>query len=255
MKIGPAPSRGFSASTTPHARYRLDNSIVPRSVEPDRIAVPKAASRTVYVIDGDLMMHDTIRWSLESSGVRVIYCSSPDAFLSSYSPGTEASCILLDVKLPGCTGPDLQDQLLGRGVEVPIIFVSACKEIATAVRVMKRGAFDFVEKPFQLDDLLQRVEDALECDQERLNTRDARRRMEQRLQLLSDREREVMDLVVTGLTSSQIASRLFITRKTVECHRLRIMRKMGADNVPQLVFQLYSIGSLQVRDRLPVRTS
>jgi RNA polymerase sigma factor (sigma-70 family) len=250
MKLGPTAIRTTDVSVTAGVRYRTDNLLALQ-----QNGEPATSASTVFVIDGDLTVHDSIRWDLESSKVRVVYCSSPESFLRSYVAGNGPACIVLDVRLPDCTGPDLQDRLLAQGIECPIIFVSACNEVSTAVRVMKRGAFDFVEKPFELSDLTRRIRAALAKDSERLVTRETRRRLEQRLRLLSDREREVMDLVVTGLSSRQIASRLFITRKTVECHRLRIMKKMAATNVAQLIYLLYSIGSLQVRDfaTLPVR--
>jgi RNA polymerase sigma factor (sigma-70 family) len=244
MKLGPTASRNTEqAIGAVNFRYRPETILASK-----QDAEPKSAQGTVYVIDGDLTVHDTIRWDLESSKVRVVYCSTPESFLRSYVAGNGPACVVLDVRLPDCTGPDLQDRLHTQGIEVPIIFVSACNEIAMAVRVMKSGAFDFVQKPFELSDLTRRIRDALAKDQARLHSREIRKRLEQRLRLLSVREREVMDLVVTGLSSRQIAARLFITRKTVECHRLRIMKKMAATNVAQLIYQLYSIGSLHMRD-------
>jgi RNA polymerase sigma factor (sigma-70 family) len=246
MKIGPRNPR-VTASTDNgiNLRYRSDSFLAPK--QSSLLQNDTKGAATVYVIDGDLTVHDSIRWNLESAKVRVVYCSTPESFLRSYVAGKDPACIVLDVRLPDCTGPDLQERLLAQGIEVPTIFVSACTEIATAVRVMKRGAFDFVAKPFELHDLTQRILDALVKDQERLKNRESRTRLELRLRQLSEREREVMDLVVTGLSSRQIAARLFITRKTVECHRLRIMKKMAATNVAQLIYQLYSIGSLHVR--------
>lgn len=191
---------------------------------------------TVYVVDDDSAVRDSVRWVLESAGYRIETFDSAEAFVAAYQPQPGApGCLLLDVAMPGMTGLELQQRLSAYSEALPIIFISAHGTVPTAVSAMRRGAVDFLMKPFNNHALLQRVEDALTKSRQYQVTQALASATTARLASLSEREREVLDAVVAGLTNKQIAQKLLITIKTVETHRAKIMKKTGAHSLAELV--------------------
>jgi two-component system, LuxR family, response regulator FixJ len=189
---------------------------------------------TVFVVDDDASMRKSLRWLFQSVGLGVETYSSAAEFLAGLGD-SRSGCIVLDVRMPGMSGLELQEQLSKRGVNLPIIMVTGYGDVPMAVRAMKGGALDFIEKPFNDQDLLDRVRKAMDLD--------VRKRQEQaevadvasRLAMLTRREREVMELVAAGLPNKEIGERLNLSKKTVEVHRYHLMRKLGVSSVADLV--------------------
>ncbi len=189
---------------------------------------------TVFIVDDDASIRRALTHLLESEGLSCDSFASASEFLDRYdadSPG----CLLLDVRMPGASGLELQDRLAERGISLPIVFMTAYADVPMSVRAMKAGAVDFVEKPFNEQLLLEAVHRALERDQ---RDRSAARNQEEcrrRVQRLTRRERQVLELVVAGKTNREIADQWGISEKTVKIHRGRVMRKMRAGSLPELV--------------------
>lgn len=192
---------------------------------------------TVYVVDDDGQVRKSLRWLIEPLGLQVISCPDPYQFLDQYVPGA-AGCVVLDVRMPLMSGLELQEQLTGRGITLPIIFISGHADVPMSVRALKAGAFDFFEKPFNGQMLLESIQRAIAHDRQQLAERAAETAIHQRLAQLSERERQVMDLVLCGQTNKRIAEQLGITVRTVEAHRSRIMEKMHCDSVMLLARML-----------------
>jgi RNA polymerase sigma factor (sigma-70 family) len=197
----------------------------------------------VYVVDDDDAMRDSLRWLLESAGFRVSSYCSAERFLSAYKPDC-ASCLVLDVRMPGLSGLELQRELNRRGAPLPIIFVTGHGDVPMAVDALKNGAFHFLEKPFKDAQLLALIEQASTQGKGALPDEAQRRCTAARLATLTQREREVMDLVVQGRKNRQIAEGLGISVKTVEAHRARAMEKMDVTSVAELVHATLSGKSL-----------
>lgn len=185
---------------------------------------------TVYVVDDDVQVRKSLRWLIEPLGLQVIACADPYQFLDQYAPGV-AACLVLDVRMPLMSGLELQEQLGGRGIKLPIIFISGHADVPMSVRALKAGAFDFFEKPFNGQVLLDSIQRAIAHDRQLLEEQAAETAIHQRLALLSEREKQVMDLVLCGQTNKRIAEQLGITVRTVEAHRAKIMEKMHCDSV------------------------
>ena len=189
---------------------------------------------TVFVVDDDRAMRDSLSWLLDSVGLRVRSYATAAEFLADHDPA-QPGCLVLDVRMPGMSGLDLQAELARRGVELPTIVITGHAEVSMAVRAVKAGALDFIEKPFSDQLLLDRVRQALEID---LEAREVRRRREdarRRLATLTAREREVLNLVVAGKANKEIASALGVSPKTVEVHRAHVMSKMCVDSLAELI--------------------
>jgi FixJ family two-component response regulator len=189
---------------------------------------------TVFVVDDDRAMRDSLSWLLDSVGLRVRSYATAADFLADHDPA-QPGCLVLDVRMPGMSGLDLQAELARRGVELPTIVITGHAEVSMAVRAVKAGAIDFIEKPFSDQLLLDRVRQALEID---LEAREVRRRREdarRRLATLSGREREVLNLVVAGKANKEIAFELGVSPKTVEVHRAHVMSKMCVDSLAELI--------------------
>ena len=193
-----------------------------------------ANGRTIYVVDDDEAMRDSLRWLLESAGYRVASYASAERFLAAYRAG-HCTCLVLDVRMPGLTGLELQQELNRRGTPLPIIFVTGHGDVPMAVDALKNGAFHFLEKPFKSERLLELVEQAATSGTPVEAERARRRCAAARLATLTLREREVMDLVVLGRKNRQIAETLGISVKTVEAHRAKAMEKMDCSSVAELV--------------------
>ena len=188
------------------------------------------SDRTVFVVDDDDAVRDALGMLFRTAGLKVETYESALAFLRRARPEPR-SCLVLDIRMPGLDGPALQDELTARGVRVPIVFITGHGDIPMAVTAMKKGAYDFVEKPFDDHDLLCQVLNAIEDAGE---AKRAAPEVKERLAQLSGREREVLDLVLEGKPSRQVAAELFISVKTVEFHRARIMQKLGVRSAAEL---------------------
>jgi FixJ family two-component response regulator len=195
---------------------------------------PIEVTPTVYVIDDDPGVRRAITWMLESSGRRVESFSSGEAFLESYHP-ERSGCLVLDVRMPGMSGLALQEEIIRRGITLPVIMISGFSEVSVAVRALQLGAFDFIEKPIADAVLLERIDTAFALDAERRQRRFLRERCSSRLGRLTRREREVMAMVVAGKANKVVAYELGISQKTVESHRARVMSKLEVDSLPDLV--------------------
>jgi len=200
-----------------------------------------STNATVYVIDDDEAVRASLRFLVESDVHRVETFASAQAFLNR-SLEDDVGCIISDVRMPGMSGLELQDALNARGVALPLIIITGHGDVEMAVRAMKSGAFDFVEKPFDERELLAVVDRAIvDCataDAERTRRREARLLIRQ----LSTRERQVLDLIVAGAPNKRVAVELGISEKTVEAHRSNIMGKMRAGSFAELVTKVVSSG-------------
>lgn len=188
----------------------------------------------VYVVDDDPAMRDSLRWLLESVDFSVQVFDSAISFLDGYG-GERPACLVLDVRMPGMSGLDLQDELVRRGVTIPMIMISAHGDVPVAVRALKSGAIDFIEKPFSDQLLLDRVRQALQRDERAARADDVKSKIKERLDSLTPREREVLEMVVEGSPNRAIAANLDLSQKTIEIHRARVMTKMEAGSLAELV--------------------
>jgi FixJ family two-component response regulator len=197
-------------------------------------------AQRVYIVDDDDPMRDSLVWLLESHGYTVEAFPSAEAFLESPSVARRG-CLVLDVRMPGMSGLELHDRLVAAGSRLPVIFVTGHGDVPMAVSALKKGAADFIEKPFAEEEMLRLVEHCLEVERARRSTEDGLERIKARLAALTHREREVMDLVVAGRLNKQIADDLGISLKTVEVHRARVMSKMAAGSVAELVRDVLAV--------------
>jgi FixJ family two-component response regulator len=191
---------------------------------------------TVFIVDDDRSFARGLARLVEAAGWRAEAYASADEFLAGAALGAEeAGCVLLDVRLPGMKGPDLYREMLGRHVELPVIFLTGHGDVPTSVNAMKLGAVDFLEKPVAGELLVGTIRQALARHAQDRGRREQRREVEARLARLTHREREVLDHVIAGRLNKQIASDLNISLKTVKAHRGRMMEKMQARSVAVLV--------------------
>lgn len=188
----------------------------------------------VYVIDDDPELLESVSWLLGSIGIHPITIDSADAFLESYH-GEHPACLMLDVRMPRMSGTRLQELLNEQFPHVVIIFVSAHGDIKMSVQTMQRGAFDFLAKPYEPQALLDAVQLGIDQARVRYATFRSRQAVVEKIALLTPREREILGLVVEGLPSQQIASRLGMSVKTVDVHRARIKSKTDAESINTLV--------------------
>jgi FixJ family two-component response regulator len=189
---------------------------------------------TVYLIDDDPFILQVHAELVGSIGLTVLRFTSSTAFLDNYRPSAH-ECILCDLRMPQMSGIQLQAELLARGVETPIIFITGHADVATAVEAMRRGAFDYIEKPVHGQQLLDRVNAALAISVERHQERLQREAREARLALLTPQERRIAQWVVQGHSSRDIAERAGLSVRTVENHRARLMEKLHVGSVVELV--------------------
>jgi RNA polymerase sigma factor (sigma-70 family) len=189
---------------------------------------------TVYVVDDDGSTRELLAWLMKRHGLRAEVFPDARAFLKSYRtemPG----CLILDLNMPGMSGLDLQQYLKEHGVQLPVIFLSGGADVPKAVQAVKEGAIDFIEKPFDYRRVLSLVEDCLKRDGEARGMQERRRLHRERLAQLTQREREVLDLIVAGRMNREIAETLDISIKTVEAHRAKVMEKLEVSSVAELV--------------------
>ena len=197
-------------------------------------------SQTVFVIDDDEAMRDSMTWLLEGEGYRVACFDSGESFLKAWHDDL-CGCLVLDVRMPEMSGLELHEKLDALGSHLPIIFVTGHGDVPMAVAALQRGACDFIEKPFHNEELLSRIERALELDKQIAARRQRDGAIAHRLERLTQRESEVMRLVVAGKLNKQIADELDISMKTVEAHRARVMEKMGVRTLAELVTAVMSV--------------
>jgi len=193
-----------------------------------------ATTTTVFVVDDDEAIRNSLKWLIESVGLKVEVFHSADSFIRAYYPG-RAGCLLLDVRMPGVSGLELQERLNQQGIRIPIIIITGHGDVPMAVRAMKGGAIDFIEKPFNDELLLDSIRAALQRDVEWRAVQAERSDIATRLAQLTPRELEVMQMVADGRSNKEIAQQLEVSAKTVEAHRAKMMEKMQAGSLAELV--------------------
>ena len=189
---------------------------------------------TAYVVEDDESIRTLWSWLMESNGIAVRTFNSAPEFIAAYQPGAPG-CLVLDLRLPGMSGLELQEHLKRSQIDIPIIFVTAHGDVRTAVTAIKEGAVDFIEKPFSYRQAVSIVEKAFQRDAENRAARTRHARAASRIALLTDRERAVLHRIIEGKQNKLIADELEISIKTVEFHRSKVMEKMGVDSVAELV--------------------
>lgn len=194
----------------------------------------RQSEATVFVVDDDEALRKSLRRMLKSVGLAVETYPCAQAFLEDYDP-SRPGCLVLDVKMPGLSGLELQEELARIGRRIPVIMISAHGDVEMTVRAMKRGAVDFLKKPYRGKVLLERVRQALALDARLRREEAERRRVAARLAGLTPREREVMALLVAGKAPKQIAFELGLSRRTIDVYRSHIMMKLQVDSVVDLV--------------------
>ncbi len=191
---------------------------------------------TVFVVDDDPLVCESLRLLLESAGYAVIAYNAAEEFLENYADDAGSPrCLILDVRMPGLSGIGLQEKLNSRGIKIPVIVVSGYAIVPLAVQAMSMGAVDFMEKPFSGQALLTRVQQAVDRDAQQRLQLGRRSKVAARMATLSTREHEVLNLLVCGDNSKQIAAKLGISEKTVAKHRAKVFLKMEVDSVAALV--------------------
>jgi FixJ family two-component response regulator len=199
------------------------------------------SEQLVFVVDDDESVRTALTYLFRSMNLNVQVFGSAAEFRRSEHPNI-TSCLVLDIRLPGVNGLEFQDALAKSGIHIPIVFMTGHGDIPMSVRAMKSGAIDFLPKPFRDQDMLDAVTRALDRDRERRHGETAVSRLQQLFQSLTQREREVMTLVTSGLMNKQIADRLQLAEVTVKTHRGRAMRKMEARSVADLVRMAEMLG-------------
>ena len=194
--------------------------------------IPKKGN--IYVVDDDEAVRDSLQWLLEGKDYRVRCFDSAESFLSRYDP-REVACLIVDIRMPGITGLELQDRLLERKSPLPIVFITGHGDVPMAVNTMKKGAMDFIPKPFKEEELLSVVERMLDQAREAFADYQHAANREALMGKLTAREAQVLERIVAGRLNKQIADDLGISIKTVEAHRANIMEKLNANTVADLL--------------------
>ncbi len=189
---------------------------------------------TIFVVDDDEAIRDSLDVLLKTVDLNTTTFSSGDEFLEAYDSGWEG-CILLDIRMPGTSGMEVQKRLAESGCSIPIIFITGHGDIPMAVEAMHIGAFDFIQKPFRDQDLLDRIDQALTISDEQEQQSARKKTVQNQFQTLTPREQEVMQFVVHGSANKVIAMDLGVSQRTVEIHRARVMEKMQARSLAELV--------------------
>jgi FixJ family two-component response regulator len=193
-----------------------------------------AQNSIVFLVDDDPIVLDALGLFLESSGLAVKDFSSAQAFLADYDPRCPG-CLVLDIRMPGMSGMELQQVLIEKHIDIPIIFLTGHGDIPMSVKALKAGAVDFIEKPFNDEVLLSCIRDAIAKDARSRALDTEKTKISRCYEQLTRREKEVMGFVVSGHSNKEIAKELDISHRTIDVHRSRIMAKMGANSLPELV--------------------
>jgi len=188
----------------------------------------------IYLIDDDVRLRDNLKQLLKSVGLPLETYATAQDFLGGYDP-VKGGVLILDIRLPGMSGLELQQRLRERGDQIPIIFVSGHGDVPMTVRALKAGALDFLEKPFNEQVLLDRIQQGQEESRQRRKMHAEQSVVRNRMEELTPREQEVMDLLVSGMANKDIAVKLNISRKTLDIHRSKVLQKMEAETVADLV--------------------
>lgn len=188
---------------------------------------------TAHIVDDDEAIRDALQWLFQSRGVAAAAWPSAEAFLASYD-GNMTGCLVLDIRMDGMSGLELFDVLAARSCTMPVVFLTGHGDVPRAVGALKKGAYDFIEKPFNDNELVNRVIEALSADAAQRATRASQASLASRLTQLTAREREVMELILAGKLNKVIADELDIAMRTVEVHRARIFEKMGVRSAVEL---------------------
>ncbi len=194
----------------------------------------KEVQPTIYVVDDDDGMRRALDTLLSTVGYKTAVFSRPSEFLSQFKPEAH-SCLVLDIRMPEMSGLEVQQQLNRRGSMLPVIFITGHGDVPMAVQAMKEGAFEFIQKPFRDQDLLDRINHALKQDADNRTNAARRSEVQHRLESLTPREKQVMNFIVDGSANKVIAIDLGLSERTVEIHRAKVMEKMGARSVAHLV--------------------
>ena len=197
-------------------------------------------NQKVMVVDDDSGVRNAMRILLKSVGLDSVLYASAQEFLAAYQPA-QPGCLLLDIRMPGMSGLELQQQLNLRGAVIPVIFMTGHGDVPMAVEAMQQGAFDFLQKPFRDQDLLDRIQKAIAKDAQSRASLGEHERIRAHLQTLTAREREVLDLMTQGKQNKVIAQDLGVSPRTIEIHRARVMEKMNAQSVAELVRMMLDI--------------
>jgi two-component system response regulator FixJ len=204
------------------------------------------SNSVVYLVDDEFAIRDSLTLLLESAGQPVKSFDSAQAFLEDYDP-EQAGCLLLDVRMPLMSGFELQEKLSEKNITLPIIFISGNADIPDSAKAFRAGAVDFLEKPFDYQILLQRIQEAINKDRETRAQSIEKRRVQKRLDQLTNREKEVLRLIVSSYSSKEAAKILNISNRTIEVHRANIMEKMQAENLSELMVMAMQSGLLLKR--------
>jgi len=194
----------------------------------------KRSDPIVFIVDDEEAVRGSIEMLVRSLSLRAETFATAQEFLDDFD-AAQPGCIVLDVRMPGMSGLELQEELAAMGATIPIIFITAHGDVPMAVSALKGGAMDFIQKPFRDQDLIDKIQAALGQDAEARTSLADRERSKARIALLTPREREVMELVVAGRANKVIAADLGLSERTVEIHRARVMAKMVAESLPHLV--------------------
>jgi len=195
----------------------------------------------VFIVDDDPLIRDSLDQLVRSVGLTAETFSSAWAFLDAELPD-QPSCLVLDIRMPELSGLDLQDELIKKGISIPIIFITGHGTVPMSVRAMKSGALDFIEKPFEDQELLDAINRAIKQGWETREEQAEIDKVQHHIDLLTSREHEILTLVITGMLNKQIAYDLGMSENTVKTHRARIMRKMSVNSLAELVRSTEKIG-------------
>ncbi len=195
----------------------------------------------VYLVDDDFSVRDSLSLLIESTGQAVRCFESADDFLNNFDPD-QAGCLILDVRMPSMTGLELQEELARRDFAIPIIFISGHADVPDSSKAFRAGAVDYMEKPFDSEVLLKRMQEAIQKDLDTRVQLAEKRKLKKRLSLLTPREREVYTLIVKGLSNKEVAKQLNISNRTIDVHRSKIMEKMEAEDLSELTVMAMHCG-------------
>jgi len=187
----------------------------------------------IYIVDDDQSVRDALCALIHSAGYEALPCERAVSFVDAYNP-ERLGCLLLDIRMPDINGLDLQESLVNQGIHIPTIIISGHGDVRSAVRAMRTGAIDFIEKPFRRRVLIERIRKCITLDAQRRAKEAEQTDFAERLKSLSDRERETLDILIKGYTAKEAALVLCISHRTVEAHRNRIMAKLHIDSLVEL---------------------